>query len=96
MRTAVQYVLVQGILLLPARALACAVCVDGSKLDLGFLWSAVFLIAVPFVMAGLIGGWLYYASRNGRGLAVGDNPRRWFLARRRWVRGGAPSVNRGG
>jgi hypothetical protein len=66
MKPAVQYVIwVSAILLLPARALACAVCVDGSKLDLGFVWSAVFLMAVPFVMAGVIGGWFYSAARRG-------------------------------
>lgn len=67
MRPAVQYVIwVSAILLLPSRALACAVCVDGTKLDLGFVWSAVFLLAVPFVMAGVIGGWFYSATRRGR------------------------------
>lgn len=67
MRPAVQYVFwVSAILLLPARALACAVCVDGTKLDLGFVWSAVFLLAVPFVMAGVIGGWFYSAARRTR------------------------------
>jgi hypothetical protein len=55
-----------GVLLLPAPALACAVCVDGTKLDFGFVWSAVFLMAVPFVMAGVIGGWFYSAARRGR------------------------------
>ena len=54
------------VLLLPARALACAVCVDGTKLDLGFAWSALFLMTVPFVMAGVIGGWLYSAARRTR------------------------------
>jgi hypothetical protein len=57
---------VSAVLLLPARALACAVCVDGTKPDFGFLWSALFLMAVPLVMAGVIGGFFYSAARRAR------------------------------
>jgi hypothetical protein len=48
--------------------LACAFCVGVPwvKADLGFFWSALFLMVVPVAVAGLIGGWLYYASRRGR------------------------------
>lgn len=47
----------------PARsAWACR----GSRPDLGFFWSALFLMVVPVAVAGLIGGWLYYAYRRGR------------------------------
>lgn len=75
MRRAVAYALVApGILLLPGAALACAVCVDGSKLDLGFLWSALFLITLPVVMTGLVGGWVYYASRDRQRLASAGDP----------------------
>jgi hypothetical protein len=55
----------------PADALACAVCLSLTKQDMGFLWSALFLMALPIVLAGLIGGWLYYSYRRsaGRGRA---------------------------
>ena len=46
--------------------LACAICVGVPwvKADLGFFWSALFLMVVPVAVAGLIGGWLYYAYRR--------------------------------
>ena len=48
--------------------LACAICVGVPwvKADLGFFWSALFLMVVPVAVAGVIGGWLYYAYRRGR------------------------------
>ena len=48
--------------------LACATCVGVPwvKADLGFFWSALFLMVVPVAVAGLIGGWLYYAHTRGR------------------------------
>jgi hypothetical protein len=51
----------------PSDALACAVCLSLTKHDMGFLWSALFLIMLPIVMAGLIGGWLYYSYRRSAG-----------------------------
>ena len=51
----------------PADALACAVCLSLTKHDMGFLWSALFLITLPIAMAGLIGGWLYYSYRRSAG-----------------------------
>lgn len=55
----------------PGDALACAVCLSLTKHDMGFLWSALFLMGLPIAMAGLIGGWLYYSYRRstGRGRA---------------------------
>jgi len=56
------------------EVLACATCVGVPwvKADLGFFWSALFLMVVPVAVAGLIGGWLYSAYRRGRdGVAHG-------------------------
>lgn len=50
----------------PADAWACAVCISLTKHDMGFLWSALFLMALPIAMAGVIGGWLYYSYRRSR------------------------------
>jgi len=52
--------------------LACAICVGVPwvKADLGFFWSALFLMVVPVAVAGLIGGWLYSAYRRGSGDGV--------------------------
>lgn len=57
-----------ALLLLPAEALACATCVGApwQKTDVGFYWSALFLMGVPFAVAGVIGGWLFYHSRRAR------------------------------
>lgn len=58
----------------PADALACAVCLSLTKHDMGFLWSALFLITLPIAMAGLIGGWLYYSYRRSAGRARAGYP----------------------
>jgi len=57
-----------AVLLFPVDALACATCVGGpwDKTDLGIFWSALFLMGVPVVVAGLIGGWLFYNFRRSR------------------------------
>ena len=47
------------------------------KADLGFFWSALFLMVVPVAVAGLIRGRLYYADRRRRdGVATGARPSR--------------------
>ncbi|MBI3030714.1 MAG: hypothetical protein HYY64_14505 [Candidatus Rokubacteria bacterium] len=51
----------------PADALGCAVCLSLTKQDMGFLWSALFLMGLPIALAGLIGGWLYYSHRRSAG-----------------------------
>ena len=56
------------------HVLACAICVGVPwvKADLGFFWSALFLMVVPVAVAALIAGWLYCAYRCGRdGVATG-------------------------
>jgi hypothetical protein len=54
------------LVLLPVEALACATCVGApwDKADHGFYWSTLFLMGVPFVVAGIIGGWLFYHFRR--------------------------------
>jgi len=52
-------------LLLPAAAEACAVCgtgpgVAGDPTARGFYWGILFLMAMPFAVAGSIGAWLLY------------------------------------
>jgi len=57
-----------GLVLLPVEVLACATCVGApwEKGDQGFYWSTLFLMAVPFAIAGIIGGWLFYAFRRAQ------------------------------
>lgn len=58
-------VLGAGTLLFPAEAFACAVCgLDG---DPGYFWSLLFLMGMPFAVAGAVGGIFAYNFRNGRG-----------------------------
>jgi hypothetical protein len=52
---------------LPALAQACAVCVGSSPEDAGYFWGVLFLMAMPFAVGGLIGGWLWYHYRRGPG-----------------------------
>jgi len=57
-----------AVLFFPVDALACATCVGApwDKTDQGIYWSALFLMGVPVIVAGLIGGWLFYNSRRAR------------------------------
>lgn len=54
----------------PATALACAVCIAGAGESDGVLealnWSVLFLMAMPYAVAGTIGGWLFLAYRRER------------------------------
>ena len=51
---------------LPGLASACAVCVGSSPEDAGYFWGVLFLMAMPFTVGGLIGGWLLYHFRRSR------------------------------
>ena len=59
---------------LPTLAQACAVCVGSSPEDAGYFWGVVFLMAMPFAVGGLIGGWLWYHYRRGPGGLVSGAP----------------------
>lgn len=57
--------LVGLLLLVPATVQACAVCgtgagVEGDPTIRGFYWGILFLMAMPFAVAGSIGAWLVY------------------------------------
>ncbi len=56
-----------AVLLAPAVATACAVCLtggaDGSVAD-AFNGSVLFLMAAPYLVVGAIVGWLVYAHRR--------------------------------
>ena len=52
-------------LLVPAAVEACAVCgfgpgIEGDPTARGFYWGILFLMAMPFAVAGSIGAWLVY------------------------------------
>jgi hypothetical protein len=54
-------------LLVPGVAKACAVCgtgpgVEGDPTIRGFYWGLLFLMAMPFAVAGSIGAWLFYRA----------------------------------
>ena len=56
-------------LLSPVAAHACAVCFGSSPDDpfsRGINWGILFMMAMPFTIAGLIGGWLFYMYRPWR------------------------------
>ncbi len=59
--------------LLPTAARACAVCgtgpgIAGDPTARGFYWGILFLMALPFTIAGSVGGWLVYRYWRARGL----------------------------
>jgi hypothetical protein len=59
-----------GGVLSPIDAHSCAVCwgssADGSTSH-GTTWGILFLMAMPFTIAGSIGGWLLYRYRHPEG-----------------------------
>ncbi len=62
-------VLLAALCLGPAVARACAVCGTGPGLAgdptaRGFYWGLLFLMAMPFAVAGSIGAWLVYRYRR--------------------------------
>jgi len=72
--------LIGAALLIPAAAEACAVCgtgpgVAGDPTARGFYWGILFLMAMPFAVAGSIGAWLAYrhwrASADPGGRLIG-------------------------
>ena len=76
----VKFGLIGPALLFPAIAEACAVCgtglgVAGDPTARGFYWGILFLMAMPFAVAGSIGAWLVYrywcASAGGWQKALG-------------------------
>jgi hypothetical protein len=77
---AVRFGLIGVALLVPAIAGACAVCgtgpgIAGDPTARGFYWGILFLMAMPFAVAGSIGAWLAYrywwASAGGGRKALG-------------------------
>jgi hypothetical protein len=65
MGLAFRFGLVGVALLVPGVAEACAVCgtgpgVEGDPTTRGFYWGILFLMAMPFAVAGSIGAWLLY------------------------------------
>jgi hypothetical protein len=40
--------------------------VGSSPEDVGYFWGVLFLMAMPFVVGGLLGGWLLYHYRYRR------------------------------
>lgn len=55
---------------LPAVAQACAVCVGSSADDHGYFWGVLFLMAMPFLLGGSIGGWILYHHQRRRGVPL--------------------------
>jgi hypothetical protein len=57
-----------GLGIFPTEVLACATCIgwgkDGPVWSSGFIWSTLFLMGTPFILAGLLGGWLYHLHRR--------------------------------
>jgi hypothetical protein len=56
-------------LLTPAAAWACAVCfgsLDNDPFSRGINWGILFMMIMPFTIAGLLGGWLFYVYRPWR------------------------------
>ena len=60
---------------LPACAQSCAMCgsaLANDPLGRAFSWSILFMMAVPYVVVGTAGAWLYYMHRRAPGRRRGD------------------------
>ena len=60
-----------GVVLFPANARACAVCVgwgEGQGLHAGFYWSALLLTTLPFALVAVIGAWLRSSVKRRKSL----------------------------
>jgi ABC-type Fe3+ transport system permease subunit len=55
-----------ALILVPALAGACAVCVTGDNDPTAnaFNWSVLFLMATPYTVVGSIAGWLFFKYRR--------------------------------
>ena len=65
----VEVVVAAVALLAPIAAQACSVCFGSSPNDpfsRGINWGILFMMTMPFTIAGLIGGWLFYMYRPWR------------------------------
>jgi hypothetical protein len=59
----------------PTLAHACSVCVGSAAEDYGYFWGVLFLMSMPFVLGGIIGGWLWYSYRRPwAGLSTSSMP----------------------
>lgn len=72
-----------SVVLFPASARACAVCVTGAANDPvtdAFNWSVIFLMATPYSVVGSVAGWLIFThwraarkrSESSKNLLVDD------------------------
>jgi hypothetical protein len=57
---------------IPTVAQACAVCIGASAEDQGYFWGVLFLMAMPFLLAGSIGGWIFFQHRRSPGASLPD------------------------
>ena len=72
------------VLVFPAVAEACAVCLTGAAQNdpvaNAFNWSILFLMAMPYAVLGSIGGWLFYAYKCAARKSEGVGKRAPFLS----------------
>ena len=66
-----------ALILVPALAGACSVCVTGDNDPTAnaFNWSVLFLMATPYTVVGSIAGWLFYKHRRAPAKPVEDTAR---------------------
>ncbi len=77
--------LIGAALLVPVAASACAVCgigpgIVGDPTARGFYWGILFLMVMPFAVAGTIGAWLvyrYWRASAGRWQRILGAPFAW-------------------
>lgn len=77
------------ILLFPAAAEACAVCLTGASANDpvadAFNWSVLFLMAAPYTIVGSVGGWLAYTHWRAARKRDGKLKRKVPVLRLAWI-----------
>ena len=66
-----------ALILVPALAGACSVCVTGDNDPTAnaFNWSVLFLMATPYTVVGSIAGWLFFKFRRAAAKPVEEAAR---------------------
>ena len=66
------FIVIMSVSLWSQLSYACAMCQTilprgDDPLARGLFWSVLILLTAPFVVTGVIGGWVYYHSRKSQG-----------------------------
>lgn len=78
-----------SVLVFPAIALSCAVCLTGASandpMTDAFNWSVIFLMAMPYTVVGSVAGWLAYTHWRAAAKKDGGAKKKAPVLRLAWI-----------